>query len=238
MSPRAYGCKSAGWPLCHPFTLFTSCSLCSAGHPDLLGSCTKWGSAAAGNLILNYFIRLAMKLKLKHCFSNICLQHEFYLNLISALLGVFKIVSQVVRFPDDLIHHRGAKHSWRINMRSVMRGKDFMMDGVPSCVWKAAALAQARVRALWLTWRLVQLWACWALFNKWVSRREQRQRWPLWNPSTYSTAWSRGKSLRFNVGWQWVDISLTVTKCWAPLCFFVRGQVKSRPDLYLCEGQS
>lgn len=70
----------------------------------------------------------------------------------------------------------------------------------------SAEPVQACVRALWLTWHL---------FNKWANRREQRQRRPAAVKSIHLqyNVVSR-KSLRFNVGWQWVDISLTVTECW------------------------
>lgn len=86
------------------------------------------------------------------------------------------------------------------------------MDVVPSSAQKAAEPMQARVRVLCLTWRLFQLWVDPLSSLQQVSEQTWAEAEVAAVKSNPHAAWSQGKSLRFNVGWQWADISLT--ECW------------------------
>lgn len=120
---------------------------------------------AAGNLILNYFIRLAMKLKLEHCFPNICLQHIFCLNSILALLGG---IAGCVLYRDDGIHHRAFKTQLEDKHKVHYEGKSPVMDVVPSGIcWAGARSCQ------------IALTDVAALCNTLADRREHRQGRPL-----------------------------------------------------------
>lgn len=56
-----------------------------------------------------------------------------------------------------------------------------------------------------LTWRLAQLQAAFLTTSEETDVSRGR--------GGHCEIDSQGKSLRFNVGWQWVDISLTATGC-------------------------
>lgn len=148
------------------------------------------------------FIRLTLKPKHTQCFSNICLQRIFCLNSILPLSGVSNPATGCIFYRNGLIHHRDETPPPRqtIQLKISTRSVFFFFWG-----GHRNSFLMNAVKVHHLTWRHAQLQAAFVTTS--VQKDVSRGR------GGHCEINRQGKSLRFNVGWQWVDISLTATEC-------------------------
>lgn len=121
-------------------------------------------------------------------------------------------MSQVVRLTEPaLVHQRRAEPSWRINTRSIMLGRSLRdgcrpLERLDKLPWTWTGSYQGCPSSLQQVSEQTRAEAEEAAVKSIHMRRDE----------------CRGNSLRFNVGWQWADISLTVTECWNHFLLGVR----------------
>lgn len=144
------------------------------------------------------FITLTLKPKHTQCFSNICLQRIFCLNSILPLSGVSNPATGCIFYRNGLIHHRDETNHPNEDKHKVRFFFLFWGGHRNSFLMNA-------VKVHHLTWRHAQLQAAFVTTS--VQKDVSRGR------GGHCEINRQGKSLRFNVGWQWVDISLTATEC-------------------------
>lgn len=125
-------------------------------------------------------------------------------------------MSQILCFAEAIvIHHRGAKPSWRIK-QEVHYERKSLHDGCcrlqrpKKQLWSRARSYQSAASDVACFSAVSGRAVLFVTSDRTDASRGSSDRCEI-HPRT---AWSQGKCLRFNVGWQWVDIFLTVTKSW------------------------